>query len=234
MLDILRTVTLGATAGSLFAAVIAFLPIRLGSRLALGAGIGAWLAIVVALAGSGAVSHSPFLLPIMFALPLLAAGLASTSAASRSAMMAIPAPLIVGLNVARVLGVFMLIAGLTGVMSGPFPYVAGIGDMITGIFALPVARIAARNPADARVLEWNIFGALDLVVAVSLGVMSASGSPLQIIHATPGSAAMTTMPWALIPLALVPTYLIGHALVFAHARAAAGEASAGRTRLAEA
>lgn len=234
MLEILRTLTLGATAGALFATVVAYVPIRPGSRLALGAGVGAWVALVVALTGSGAVSHSPFLLPILFALPLVAAGLAASSAVRRSAMMAIPGPVIIALNAARVLGVFMLIAGFTGIMSGPFPYVAGIGDVITGLFALPVARIAAQNPSDLRVLEWNVFGMLDLIVAVSLGVMSASGSPLQIIHAIPGSAAMTTLPWGLIPMVLVPTFLIGHMLVFGHARAAAGAGSVARARLAEA
>ena len=234
MLEILRTLTLGATAGALFATVVAYVPIRAGSRLALGAGVGAWIALVVALTGSGAVSHSPFLLPILFALPLIAAGLAASTAVRRSAMMAIPGPVIIALNTARVLGVFMVIAAFTGIMSGPFPYFAGIGDIITGVFALPVARIAARNPSDIRVLEWNLFGMLDLIVAVSLGVMSANGSPLQIIHAIPGSAAMTTLPWGLIPMVLVPTFLIGHMLVFAHARAAAGEVSAARVRPAEA
>ncbi len=232
MLDTLRSLTLGATAGAVFAALLTSLPIRPGSRLALGAGIGAWIAMVVALAGSGAVSGSPFLLPLLFALPLAGAGLAATSPSARSAMMAIPPQLIAALNVARVLGVFMLIAAVTGSMSGPFPYSAGIGDIITGIFALPVARMIARHPHDMRVLEWNLFGALDLVVAVSLGMMTANGSPLQIIHAVPGSAAMTTLPWALIPLVLVPTYLIGHALTFAHVRAVAGVRKVGQARLA--
>jgi hypothetical protein len=136
-------------------------------------------------------------------------------------MMAIPLPLIIALNAMRVLGALMLVDAAAGRMSGPFPYSAGIGDVITGLFALPIARLAARNPRDIRVLEWNIFGALDLVAAVSLGIVSANGSPLQLIHAGVGSAAMTTLPWALVPMVLVPTYLIGHALVFAHLRAAA-------------
>jgi hypothetical protein len=221
MLEILRTLTLGATAGTLFAAVLTSLPIRASSRLALGAIIGAWIAAIVAIVASGALNASPLLLLLLFALPLAAAALASTSQALRSAMFAIPLPLIVALNAMRVLGVFMLLDAAAGRMSGPFPYSAGIGDILTGLFALPVARIAARNPRDVRVLEWNIFGALDLVVAVSLGVVSASGSPVQLIHAGIGSTAMTTLPWAIVPLLLVPTYLIGHALVFAHVRAGA-------------
>jgi hypothetical protein len=221
MLEILRTLTLGATAGTLFAAVLTALPIRRGARLALGAGVGAWIALVVSIVGSGAASESPFVVPLFFALPLAATGLAATTAGARSAMMAIPMPLIIALNTWRVLGVFMLLAASAGTMSGPFPYSAGIGDIITGIFAIPVARIAAKNPHDIRILEWNVFGALDLIAAVFLGMTSIDGGPFQLIHAGVGSAQVTTLPWALIPLVLVPTYLIGHAIVFAHRRAGA-------------
>lgn len=227
-LDIIRILTLGGTAGAVFAAVLSTLPIRSGSRVALGAGVGAWIAIVVALAGSGVVTSSPIAVPVLFSLPLIAAALAATSAKARSAMMAIPVSLVVGLNVWRVLGILMVMAAVAGRMSGPFPYVAGIGDVVTALFAIPIGRLAAVNPRDIRVLEWNIFGALDLVVAVSLGIMSASGSPLQVIHAGIGSSAMTTLPWAIIPLVLVPTYLIGHVLVFAHQREGASEAGGAR------
>ena len=221
MFELFRTLTLGATAGTVFAAILFTLPIRLASRLALGAGLGAWIALVVTVAGAGVLRDVPLALPLLFVLPLAAAGLAAATRAGRSAMLAIPVQRIVALNAWRVLGAFMLIAAFTGSMTGPFPYSAGIGDIITGIFALPVARIAARNPRDIRVLEWNIFGALDLVVAVFLGVTSAQGSKLQLIHAGIGATAMSSLPWAIIPLVLVPAYLIGHALVFAHSRAAA-------------
>lgn len=234
MEDVLRTLTLGATAGVLFAAVFSSLPIGLGSRLALGAGIGAWISLVVATVLSGAVAGSPVVLLVFFLLPLVAAGLAAAFVASRSAMMAIPAPLIIGVNAMRVLGIFMLLAALDGRMTGPFPWSAGIGDIITGLFALPVARIAARNPRDIRILQWNIFGALDLIVAVTLGITSNNGSPLQLIHAGVGASAMTTLPWTLIPMVLVPTYLIGHALVFAHLRAAAPARSSVQAGLAQA
>ncbi|HET7813961.1 MAG TPA: hypothetical protein VFL13_06280 [Candidatus Baltobacteraceae bacterium] len=221
MLEILRVLTLGATAGIVFAAVLTSLPVRAASRLVLAGAIGAWIALAVTIAGSGLLTTARLALPVLFMLPLIAAGLAAASAGSRRAIMSIPVQLIAGLNAMRVLGVFMLIAGITGQMSGPFPYAAGIGDIITGIFAIPVARLAARDPRDIRVLEWNVFGALDLVAAVSLGILTANGWPLHQLHAGPGSAAMTTLPWALIPVVLVPTYLIGHAVIFAHLRASA-------------
>ena len=48
----------------------------------------------------------------------------------------------------------MLYSGLAGVgrLDGPFPFFAGIGDILTGLFALPVARIAARDTSDRHVL----------------------------------------------------------------------------------
>ncbi|HEY3676731.1 MAG TPA: hypothetical protein VGK84_12160, partial [Candidatus Tumulicola sp.] len=165
MLDILGTVTLGGTAGTLFAAVLVSLPIRIGMRLVIGAGVGAWIALALAITASGAVAASPLVLLAFFLLPLFAAILATTAATSRSAMMAIPAPLIVSLNALRVLGVLFLLLAVAGRMAGPFPYFAGIGDIITGLFAISVARVVARNPRDVRVLLWNAFGTLDLVVA---------------------------------------------------------------------
>jgi len=63
-------------------------------------------------------------------------------------------------------------------LSRPFPYSAGLGDIITGT--------------------------LDLVVAVALGLMSAAGSPLQVIHAGVGSEAMQYLPYCLVPTVLVP------------------------------
>lgn len=221
ILDVLRTAAIGATAGTLFATVFSSLPIRPGSRLALGAGVGAWISLVLMLTASGAVKNLAFLVPVLFSLPLVAAGVAASFTEVRSAMMAIPMQTIIALNTWRVIGVFMVLAALAGTMSGPFPYSAGVGDIITGILALPVARIAARNPRDLRVLGWNIFGTLDLISAVFWGVVTTNGGALQFIHAGVGSTQMTTLPWALIPLVLVPTFLIGHALVFAHLRAAA-------------
>ena len=87
--------------------------------------------------------------------------------------------------------------------------------MITGALALPVAWLALRGGSNRLVAAWNAFGMLDLVIAVTLGVVSANGSPLQLIHAGVGSAAVQVLPWSLIPTVLVPTALIVHGVIFA-------------------
>ena len=75
------------------------------------------------------------------------------------------------------------------------------------------ARVSAG--ADRAIWMWNAFGALDLFAAVALGVMSANGGPLQLIHAGAGSVAVLILPWALIPSVLVPFYLITHGIILA-------------------
>ncbi len=232
MLDLLGTLAIGGTAGGLFASLVGALPLRTEARLALGAGIGAWIAVAVAAAASGVLAGSQLVLPASFLLPLVATACAAASTRGRAAMSAIPLPFVIGLNAMRVVGVLFLVLAATGRLAGPFPYSAGIGDIITGLFALPVARLAARNPRDRRIVAWNLFGALDLLAAVALGITSAPGSALQLIHAGIGSAAMTTLPWALIPLVLVPTYLVGHALALVRLRVAGEGRAEGNPALA--
>ena len=74
-----------------------------------------------------------------------------------------------------------------------------------------------------------MFGALDLVVAIMLGVTSAQDSPLQVFEVGAGSTAVQLLPWAFIPSVLVPFYLIVHAILFVQLRQAA--TPGGRDRL---
>jgi hypothetical protein len=92
---------------------------------------------------------------------------------------------------------------------------------VTGALAIPVAWLAASEIGvrDRLIVAWNTFGMLDLIVAVTLGLTSRNGSPLQLIHAGVGSAAMTTLPWAFVPTVLVPLFLVVHAVIFARMRA---------------
>ena len=118
------------------------------------------------------------------------------------------------------LAAFLVLASL-GRLGGPFPFSAGWGDIIVGVLAIPVAMLATRVAAnDLRIVAWNVLGVLDLVVAVTLGIGSTNGSPLQFVHAGVGSAAMASLPWSLVPTVLVPLFLVGHGIVFAHVRAA--------------
>jgi hypothetical protein len=225
MLDFIGTITLVAVIALNISVVSNVMPVRAATRLAVAAVAGMWTGLAAALAAAGyfANTAAPFpLIGVFVGFPLAAAGIAAIlSPAVRTALLAIPTQTLVGLNIARILGGFFLLLALVDRLGGPFPQSAGWGDVITGLFAIPVMRLAAQasTAANRNIALWNIFGTLDLIAAVTLGVISANGSPLQLIHAGAGSAAVQLLPWALIPTVLVPFYLISHGIVFAQLRA---------------
>ena len=132
---------------------------------------------------------------------------------------ALPVQLLVGLNIMRALGAFFLLLAAQNRLSGPFPQSAGWGDVIVGLTAIPLTLAIVRHGIGSNrgaLFAWNLFGTLDLVLAVTLGVISAPGSPLQLLGGTIGSTAVWMLPWSDIPTLLVPFYLVTHGIIFAH------------------
>jgi hypothetical protein len=219
-LDLIGTVATTAAIAVCLVAVTAPPPTELAQRLALAAVAGTWIGFAASVAGAGGLAN-PAAIPILFVTPIATVvALASFSPAVRESLLAIPMPVLVGLNAIRILGAFFLVLAAAGRLGGPFPQSAGWGDIITGIFAIPLALAAARGSPNRRLIgAWNLFGMLDLIVAVALGTMSANGSPLRIILAGAGSGAVYSLPWSLIPTVLVPFFLIVHGIIFAQLRA---------------
>jgi len=218
MLVFTGALLLGAATAIIICTVTAAMSAGLSARLAVAGIAGAWVALAVTLAATAPTAR--LLLPALFFAPLAAIVVVlGSSRAARNALGSIPVHLVISLNAMRLFGVLFLVLAAVGGLAGPFPYAAGIGDIITGAFAVPAASMAARGILnDRRVIAWNVFGLLDLIVAVTLGVTSRNDSPLQLIHAGVGSAAISALPWALISLVLVPLYIVGHLLIFSHIR----------------
>jgi hypothetical protein len=226
MLDLI-----GATVGMLaigvcLVAITQFVPGTLAGRLSIGALVGGWVGLATHLGSNGSLAFSPDhpvpLIGVLCAAPLLVFGvLALASRAVRATLLAVPLPILIGVNSLRMLGVLFLMLAASGRLSGPFPYFAGLGDVITGALALPLALRLARNEqwSAAALRRWNVFGALDLIVAISLGVTTAEGSPVRLIHSGVGSEAMQHLPYCLVPTVLVPFYLMTHAVIAARLRA---------------
>jgi Na+/pantothenate symporter len=74
--------------------------------------------------------------------------------------------------------------------------------------AFSAYRLTPRNTIGISL--WNAFGSLDLIVALTLAVLSTEGTPLRLFKGGPGTAAMTDLPWVMIPTVLVPIYLLIH------------------------
>jgi hypothetical protein len=220
MLDFIGTIILVAAIIVSINALTGAMPISTSQRLALSLGAGVWTGLAAALAGAnlfvGTNPIGPPVIGTVIAFPLVAAAVAAwISPTARASLQGMPMPFLIGLNVWRVAGGFFLLLAAEGRLAGPFPYSAGWGDIITGALALPVAWLALRGQGRALICAWNAFGMLDLVAALAFGIVSANGSPLQIIHAGQGSEAVQMLPWSLIPTVLVPMFLIVHGVVFA-------------------
>jgi len=210
-------------------AISACLPLSLRQRVTLAAVVGAWVGLAGGLGAAGLLAFAPDRpVPLVGVLcaapPLIVGGLALADPKIRQALLNIPTHVLIGLNGFRILGALFLFLAAAGRLSGPFPFSAGLGYVITGLIALPLALTVARGRALPRhaVAWWNLIGVVDLVAAVGLGLLSANGSPLQLIHAGVGSEAMQQLPYCLVPTVLVPFYLITHGVI-------AAQLAAGRT-----
>ena len=168
-----------------------------------------WLALVVLLGAARAFVRLPGEIPFPIALgvtaPLLVFLAAfGVSAAFRTFVRTVDLPLLAGIQAWRFAGLGFLALSAHGVLPGLFAWSAGLGDMAIGLTAPWVARVLVRRPSSAAsqlFVAWNLLGILDLVVAVSLGALSAS-------LATGAVREVTTGPMAQLPLVLIPGYLV--------------------------
>jgi hypothetical protein len=193
-----------------------FMEISRVAKLALAAIIGLWIGLAAAAAGAGwlPIARPVPVVGLFVVVPLLAAALASAWPAARKAMLSMPMSAMVAMNIVRIFAVLFLMLAAEGRLSGPFPYSAAWGDIITGVVAVPVLWLlkdgAARHAT--AIAAWNLFGTADLVLAIAFGITSSDGSPFQIFPG-PGSDAMQHVPWSFVPTVLVPLWLILHAII---------------------
>ena len=197
-----------------------------------------WFVAVALLAASGALSWwvelgAPVLGLATFGAIAVLIFLATGLSATRQALSRIPVPALIAIHAIRILGFLFLLLFAAGRLSAPFAPIAGWGDVIAGSTAVPVAWTLASRGANARwlVVIWNSFGLLDFFTAFGLGMTSAAGSPLQLFFDAPGSAAVLTLPWAVIPVMLVPQLLVSHLAIFWRLGQAADEFSGRRPAL---
>jgi hypothetical protein len=213
MLDFIGTMGISALMVLVVAALAVALEASNLSKLTFATIAGLWIGFAAASAQAGWIEiGKPFpLIGLYVAAPLVAGAIAATLPAGRAALLALPTRLLIGLNIGRVLAVLFLLLASEGRLSGPFPVLAGWGDIITGALAIPILLGGLEIKRPIAVMAWNLFGAADLVDAIFLGVISQEGA-LRIFE-TPGSGAMQQLPWSFIPTVLVPYFLVTHGVI---------------------
>ena len=113
------------------------------------------------------------------------------------------------LNLWRLEGVVFLVLMVTGQMPALWALPAGVGDILVGAAAFPVASRLDSPGGVRRAIGFNLFGLADLIVAVALGIMTSPG-PAQVFHSVPTSELVTHFPLALVPAFLVPLAFMLH------------------------
>jgi hypothetical protein len=173
-----------------------------------------WLAVIWSAALNGVfragVSAIPLIplavfLPVIIAVPILL-----RSKRMGQVLDSMPVTWLVALQVYRVVGSGFLIAWAQGITPGVFALPAGIGDVTTGLLAVPVAIFLAAGTIESRkaAIAWNIFGLLDFAVAVGIGQAIA----LQLIVPTISNTTIALYPTVMIPTFAVPSSILLHAL----------------------
>jgi len=105
------------------------------------------------------------------------------------------------------------------ILPAVFALPAGLGDMAVGLTAPWMMLALIRSPgfaASAGFIRWNLLGIADLVIAVSIGTLSATlatGVPGEV-----STAPMATLPLLLIPAFLVPLFLMLHTAALMQSR----------------
>ena len=190
---------------------------RLGVWLAVVVPYTLWLAVIWSAAINGAFrpgnSTLPLVplaifLPVVVGVPILL-----RSKRIGEVLDAMRTSWLVGLQVYRILGGIFLVGWARGVIPGLFALPAGIGDVTTGLLALPVAySLASRNGDAARAgIAWNVFGLVDFTVAVGIGLATAPGPFQRIVPSIPNTG-VGLYPTVLIPAFAVPSSILLHVL----------------------
>jgi len=171
-----------------------------------------WLGLVSYLASQGAFVSSPDSPPLRLflglAIPLAVFFTAYFGwSGFRAFVLGADLRLVAAIQAWRWAGLGFLSLYAHGILPWLFAFPAGLGDMSIGMSAPWIVLALIRHPhfaASRRYVMWNIFGIMDFVVAVSMGVLSSG-----FIHGiTALMGNITTAPMARLPLVLIPTYMV--------------------------
>lgn len=177
--------------------------------------IAVWAALVAVGVGTGLLEGgraSRLLLPAAVVLPVAAVGIAyRVSSAFRSYLLTIDLRLVLGAQLWRVIGIAFLFGLALDELPAGFAVPAGLGDIATGIAAMPVV-LSLTNGTLTRgqLYAFTTLGVADFLTAFVTGL-------------TIEPSALNTLPFALFPTLAVPFFGILHLVAVLQSRHRWGE-----------
>jgi hypothetical protein len=193
------------------------------TRLVVIISVAAWFLAALGASLPGLLQTGPSSPPIPIGLallvPLLLGGLAyARSARFQRLLLDIDLRWLIGVQRWRVVGAVFLLLYARHELPASFTTPAGIGDVLVGLTAPFIALLAASGTSTARqiVIGWCVLGIVDLVVAVTMGVLNAPGT-FGLLTGEVTTAPMLELPLSLIPTFFVPLSILLHAIVLRRA-----------------
>ncbi|MBN1237548.1 MAG: hypothetical protein JXB36_03555, partial [Gammaproteobacteria bacterium] len=123
MIDFAGNVVIMSVIVLLSGVLVGSLRVGTAKRAFILAALGAWVGLTMAFGSAGLYADAGATVPlagVMFAIPLVAiAAVSALSPAVRAALLALPMPLLIALNVARVFGAFFLALAAVDRLGGP-------------------------------------------------------------------------------------------------------------------
>jgi hypothetical protein len=120
---------------------------------------------------------------------------------------------IVKLHLFRLIGVFFILLAIDDALPKPFAFIAGIGDIITAIASIFVAKAIQKKKSYAKKLTycWNVFGTIDILfTAIAANVLT----KISIDTGAMGVDSLAFFPFCIIPAFAPPMILFLHWSIF--------------------
>jgi hypothetical protein len=218
LLDIVGTFLLTALAVVLALTLVPRFDGHGVTRVRIAFGLGAWFLVAALLGAAGAFASPALPVGVALGIAVFAPVILGTRLVWRTRGHGIPLTTLVAVHAGRVLGVAFLLLYSAGRLPYTFAHSAGWGDIAVGVLAIPVVWAIRRRAPGWRwfTAAWNALGMADLLAAVTLGVGSSPGSLVRFNFEAPGSGAIASFPWVLIPAFFVPLFLLAHIAIFAN------------------
>ena len=174
-----------------------------------GAGVTAltWLVLATIAGATGWFARLVFPVGQLIILGLTAGAIIATLAPTsfRDWLDSVSLRWLVGINISRFVGIAFLALAAQGRLNPVFAFRAGWGDII--VAATAILLVTVRAPRFV-VHAWNLFGALDLLVAVGTATI------VLLQGLQPDARAILAFPLSLIPTFAIPILLANHVLIF--------------------
>lgn len=120
---------------------------------------------------------------------------------------------LMSIHLFRLIGSFFIILYLFNALPKSIAFIAGIGDLVTAISSIFVARAIRNKKSYAKSLTytWNTFGLLDIIATSATASIL---TKISIEQGTMGVEALAQFPFCFIPAFAPPTIIFLHLSVY--------------------